>query len=967
MQGFTSRLTSAFKDAMSGNFFDDSSKTKRRVWGKTLKGQLESVYSSSKTNLVDAVKKLRILKSELTEQDGFRYRSKEDEEEGRGSLLKLMQYLVEGIVTDSANDYRMLKEWEDRELWFKAAAGLFERREFDLERVGFRVPRAAYISTEVKKQFSTYRWLLIVVLNHARTSFRASQDFLDEATEEKLEDVVEQQRSTPRSTWKMKDYEMKFFMKILSIAYFRVPLIQGYITNAVANALSNTSCAEEMMDSSSEEEEEEEEEKRVEEEGKNDESSTKKKTKKKRAPPPPLPKDQDQNRDDIDKAITALKKCSVTGRFPPNGMWLLEYQHHQHIDDDDDNNKESEELDKRRRAQAKRVREKERLFCDCSPSLFDWINFQSEDHKRLLNAQECAIERARLRLSSSDSIMTKGDFGWDWLDLVVRNGECFALFVNYMIRIVNRHAGGGLDPVRAARHEAERKPEKFEDKITNGFKKSVSFFGSNLKRLGGMIEKGVTGGDKKSSKRVGSLGSTEKNSSGGGNRKKKKPQTPMSRRAMARERLAKRSMPDSVEVVWHCIPSYFHILKLFARLLHKMTSKPRDTKRGISRNDVSNSTIHLKPVCAKRYANFPSSSRGRKGSSAKFNVHKHRWPHLEATPRCVATIIDASRSLLSNPHLLDLFVRISFSSTSMFDFRSVEQCLDRLGKWIHTSSSSYLKIRSRDIESRLGLYEKLICMGADRNTIEKIVRDSYPYPLIVVPPSFDEDHFLAGLNLLLRSEHANTLNTTLRCLYQNMDYLSDSTKNRIMDTILHQDEDSETMVVQSIFIRLFCCWYEDVRRVFQHLLVYKVFRTKRTYLGLLSDKLLLGSTKSDDNVLYHEKIPDEVKQAHYLANDRRIGFQIDWFLEQLVRPRGPTPRRKGSLLERTSPHKQQQERKKKERTLCLGRGYYVYGKKSLKEYTQVLVDYYTRSIASKTGMVKHVEMAELVFGNKRAF
>ncbi len=63
-----------------------------------------------------------------------------------------------------------------------------------------------------------------------------------------------------------------------------------------------------------------------------------------------------------------------------------------------------------------------------------------------------------------------------------------------------------------------------------------------------------------------------------------------------------------------------------------------------------------------------------------------------------------------------------------------------------------------------------------------------------VPPSFDEDHFLAGLNLLLRSEHANTLNATLRCLYQNMEYLSDSTKNRIMDTILHQEEDPETMV-----------------------------------------------------------------------------------------------------------------------------------------------------------------------------
>ena len=50
--------------------------------------------------------------------------------------------------------------------------------------------------------------------------------------------------------------------------------------------------------------------------------------------------------------------------------------------------------------------------------------------------------------------------------------------------------------------------------------------------------------------------------------------------------------------------------------------------------------------------------------------------------------------------------------------------------------------------------------------------------------------------------------------------------------------------------------------------------------------------------------------------------------------------------------------------MCLGRGYYVYGTKSLKEYSEVLVEYYTRSIASNTGLVKHVEMAELVYGNK---
>ena len=102
--------------------------------------------------------------------------------------------------------------------------------------------------------------------------------------------------------------------------------------------------------------------------------------------------------------------------------------------------------------------------------------------------------------------------------------------------------------VRAARHEAERKSENIEDKIANGFKKGVSFFGSNLKRFGGLVQQGVSGGGGKRK----DMDSSKKNS---------KPSTPMSQRAMARERVAKKSMPDSIEVVWHCIPSYFQILK----------------------------------------------------------------------------------------------------------------------------------------------------------------------------------------------------------------------------------------------------------------------------------------------------------------------------------------------------------------------------------------------------------------------
>jgi len=945
-----------------------SDEQKTPEWTHALKRKLEDIAnddSNEGTNhtLAPILAKISAIKGKL-QCEVFSYRSKRDETEARSILLKIIQKLITGIVADDGSkNHALLKSWEDRELWFNVTDALFNRREFDLERAGFQVPRRPFVDAEIKGQFSSYRWLLIAILNHSRTSFGKSRAFLEDP-------------ETGR--WKMKDYEMKFYMNILALAFFRIPLIQGRVTNAIADALENRPWStpapngENDTNGSSRS--------RSSSGGENDgaaaaaekidttEASTKDDTSisSNREDASPIKKTLSkyhhhrhprvdmrklnistiasaQTRpDDIDRAVTLLRELSSIGYCPSNGI-SLDVEEVRNL-----YRNGNETMQK----MVRQNKETERMFCDCSPSLFDWINLQTEDHKRLLNAQECAIARSSM-VGSKGDLKSLRELGWDWLDLVVRNGECFALFTIGVVENVVRHAGKGRDPMDDARTKARRNSGEFGP-IESSSSKSKQMFGALLRRGGNMLGH-VVGSDKEKKKH--------------------------------------RSNRRRIPIAWHMVPAYHVILKLLCRLLHKMCVMTRSSppssispsrKMCSTTGRVTSSrgaaTISSPPNEARRGEGISDRWTPTKSKASNFVVVSHLWPRIERTPRCMSTVLEASVAMLANANLLDLFVRISFSCTSVYDFRAVERCLDRVGKFFISAAAGFRGLESRDGGTRWQTLQAMVCMGAPPTIMSsKISVDRTPRVFRRLPASFDEDYFMSGVRILLESEHAQTLVCVLRFLYQQMTVMSDPLRMRIMRYILERHVDPNTGVIDSVFIKLFCSWHDDVRRVFHHILVYRAFRVKRTFLSLVSDKMLIGSSKSR-HLLFFERPPDVVKQSIAIANDTTLAFGVDFFIDQLVKKQrviktrrrsgariAMTPKRENaSSVSATPPSKPPRSHNagsiSSEAPYTFKEAYYVYGKMSLVDYTKTLSGYYTRALASSSGVVDAVDMAELVFG-----
>jgi len=314
--------------------------------------------------------------------------------------------------------------------------------------------------------------------------------------------------------------------------------------------------------------------------------------------------------------------------------------------------------------------------------------------------------------------------------------------------------------------------------------------------------------------------------------------------------------------------------------------------------------------------------------------------------------LDSAIVFLANPHLIDLFVRISVSCTSAYNFRAVDRCLDRVGKFFISAAGSHRRVAMHDTETVWHAKHAMLCLGTPTAVIDD---DSFvPPTLCRLPPTLDEDLFFEALRILLDSEHAHTLVCTLRFMYRYMEFLSDSLHRRIMKRIMKEHEDAESGVIRSLFVKLFCFWSEDVRRIFHHILTYKAFRVKRTFLGLISDETLVGASASR-HVYVKERPPHAVREGHTLANDSKTAFSLDFYVDQLQTRRRvvKTRRRSGAAIASSS---------SKPMPLALPEQYYVYGDLSLKEYTATLVGYYTRVVASDTGIVVAVDMAEIVFG-----
>lgn len=135
-------------------------------------------------------------------------------------------------------------------------------------------------------------------------------------------------------------------------------------------------------------------------------------------------------------------------------------------------------------------------------------------------------------------------------------------------------------------------------------------------------------------------------------------------------------------------------------------------------------------------------------------------------------LIEASCSLLSYRHLITVFVKIVFFKTNIYDYQSVIETLGLVDTWL----------------------DKMFVLGHQ------------------LPHSFDYNFFTQGLLMILRDEHSVSLAKGLLLVYRQMHMLSQAVREEVIHKYLIKDN----------FLRFFCHWNCEVRKVFQYLLIFRI-------------------------------------------------------------------------------------------------------------------------------------------------
>lgn len=98
-----------------------------------------------------------------------------------------------------------------------------------------------------------------------------------------------------------------------------------------------------------------------------------------------------------------------------------------------------------------------------------------------------------------------------------------------------------------------------------------------------------------------------------------------------------------------------------------------------------------------------------------------------------------------------------------------------------------------------------------------------------IPHTFDVDYFVNAFAVLMRSSHLHILVKSIVFLYSIIDLFEGQDRQRIVSKL----------VLHETFFTLFLHWSHEVRHVFHHILVYKLFRCSRWALPCLSDQVLV--------------------------------------------------------------------------------------------------------------------------------
>ena len=326
------------------------------------------------TQRVPALRKVE----EYLRHDSFRYKTEMDERNARTYLLTLLQALIEVLPADDESEKGLFRSADDRQFWYSVVVAIFHRREFDLERFGFGVPPNVYDPDPrtwpgSSRFMQRYRMLLVAVL---RYSVR------------KLNGPVKAQ------------YEEVFCLKIIAISFFRVPIIQGPVTEALvqllatdeeAEAAAAAAAAADAASASSDGDLEESIEDPLAAMAAADAAAAA------AAAAPPTP------------AAAATPDC-MDAAFAETMGYMRD-----------------------RGARSPLERRAEHAFMDGSPSLFCWSHLESHFEGPTSGESRLVIE--------SSAWTTSDEMGGVWLRRLLYNAENFALFTRFIVDVVQRYAG----------------------------------------------------------------------------------------------------------------------------------------------------------------------------------------------------------------------------------------------------------------------------------------------------------------------------------------------------------------------------------------------------------------------------------------------------------------------------------------------------------------------------------------------
>ncbi|ETV68085.1 hypothetical protein, variant 3 [Aphanomyces astaci] len=195
-----------------------------------------------------------------------------------------------------------------------------------------------------------------------------------------------------------------------------------------------------------------------------------------------------------------------------------------------------------------------------------------------------------------------------------------------------------------------------------------------------------------------------------------------------------------------------------------------------------------------------------KGADVVLNPWFPYWTSAELEP-----VYDGLGDVLAHGGgaLLNVFVQVILENTNMYDPQSVDYAFNVLQNVFETAAAS-----THDRPRPSGDHPPP------------------PPPRGTLPMELDLEYFLLALRQALTSSHFQILLKVLAFVYATADLFESKRRQKLLAGVMLHEH----------FFPLFLHWNEEVRRMFGHLVVHKLFLSSRLDLPLVSDRVLLASS-----------------------------------------------------------------------------------------------------------------------------